>query len=571
MRFRPLSFSGHLLFLALFCAGCITLWLLPALLVGFPHEISPYLLSARNEATTGLFSIQDTLGRFVIPNLLPTLGVPNAEDGRLSTMLFAFFSRFIAWDALLSWSALSAAVAALSLFFFWMTVFFGLPRRIFSRARIAWVSTVILALMPMYFREAVELTLYDFALLFLFASFAAFVILCRHSRTFAILISGLLFGLAVASKDTFLVFIPWYVVVYLWMERAHLRRAVSGIVIFGIASGAMYLLPYVGDISRYGYPVNQNLARLWPGAEEVRDEIYLHLYPDPYTYLFDKERFDHDFLAKVQKLPPLQRMQTQKILVNFGVGSPGFIMKTVDGLWLFLNNLPSLLFQDTVGGIILWLFIVPGLLFLWQKDRRMTLLLCGLFLSSEFIIRFVLHYARDHVMDFGWILALLAGIGVSSISDQFCAAQKKISSVVLSGLVTIVLVLQLLQANRVLFARLYQKSSTPDTIAIAAAMKDLPDDAIVALPLHPTQVLQVAELGNRSIVLFAPETVEQLRNEGKFRDVFRQYGITHILRYSDTQSRVMQRAFPRLRTVSVPEARSLTVTPFLQYLLHKIR
>ncbi len=507
--------------------------------------------------------MKDDIGRYVMASQHPTMS--SAKDGRLSTVLFAFASQWIAWDDLAGWSLLSALIVALALIPLWLAI-----NGLFSR-RIAWISIIITALMPIYWKFAIYLSNVQFALFFLFCSFAAFVLL-RRWHWWALLVSGLFYGLSIASKDLFLIFAPWYALVYAWNYKPNWKLvAKGGLCFFGIAF-CVYLVPYIGDIKEHGYPLNWNLARVWPGAEEIANETYLHLYPDAYTYHFNRDAFDASILEKAENVSTLDRLQLQKTLRAYGVGEWNIIKVLSNGLWLFLNSIPSFFHLGTIGGGFLWLFILPGVATLWKEDRRMLALLGGLILTTYIIIRFVLGYNREHFGDIGWVLALLAALGTVRLSDSCAAASKKISSNAISIIIMIFIALQLVQANRVELARLYRRPLIADTLSVARAVEQIPEGSVVAMPLHPMRTSRIAFLGGRTTVIFAEETLEGLLEERNLTEALEAYGVTHVARYSENLTKRMKRADRALVVVEdeAPGTQPPEVSTFVRYLLHHI-
>lgn len=558
------SIPCHFVLLVCFAAVMVLIWMLPLMLMGQVYDIYPLLL-ARNYALSGTFSLTDGLGRYLAPHLLAGSGLPATADGRLSAVFLAWLSPFIGWTNFLGWGFVAATIMAIALLAWWLTVL-----KLFHY-RAAWISTAIIAFMPLYWRQAVWLNSYNFAILFLFFSFATFVHLRERNSTLAIIVSGLLFGLSVASKDAFLVFLPWYTVTYAWTYRGAWKKATSGIVLFLFCMGVVYLVPYVGDIRNFGYPVNHNLAVFWPGAEEVREGYYLHLYPDPYTYYFDREAYDAKLLAEYETFTPLQKLRQQKIFINFNVGKPGIAFSLLNGLWLFAGALPSLFHQETVGGVVLWLFILPGFYFCWKKKMYLAILLLGLVVSSELIMRFGLHYARDHLMDYGWVLALFAAVGVAGIADVCSQSWKKVGTRSIAAVILLFLCMQLLQANRGIFARRYSRTFVPQAMELAEAIDLLPDDAVVALGVGASRVEQLAQMSHRTVVPFGEGTLEQLLAKGMIGDAFEVYGVTHVYGYSKATLMEMNAAVPSVIALKDPEPRPVSVSPALNYLLHLIR
>ncbi|OGJ55148.1 hypothetical protein A3D11_03700 [Candidatus Peribacteria bacterium RIFCSPHIGHO2_02_FULL_49_16] len=566
MRKNRSSLCRHLPFLFLFGVVMVGVWLLPALLAGMPYDIPP-LLAVRNFAATGMFSMTDALGRFLTPEMLLDLGVPYANDSRLSIALFGVFARWVPFSSILGWTFLPALVLAFALVFLWLTAY-----KAFS-PKTAWIAIILFALMPMYWREAVWLNHYQFAFLFLFASFAVYALLREKNEWIALISSGLLFGACIASKDVFLIFLPWFIGMYAWHHRVQWKQALPKAFIYSLCAGIMYLAPYAGDIRDLGYPVNQNLARIWPGNNEIQDAFYLHLYPDPYTYFFDRERFDAAFLERMADMSPLERMQIQKIRINFDVGHPGVFEKLLTGGWLFFGSIPSYFLQETLGGAFLWLFILPGIICVWKKNRFLAISLLGIPVFTETVIRFVFYFARDHLMDTGWIFALFAAVGIGWFAEEITRGRKRWITHAASILAIFFVSLQLVQANRVRFAKAYARPLIADTLALSDSLLQLPADSVVAFPLPPIRLEQIGTIGNRSVVLFAEETVERLVAEKKLRDVFEKYGVTHAARYSDILSVTVKRAIPSLQILDIPPIgpKSPEVTPFMRYLLHQVR
>ena len=212
MRPSPFPLSAHVFLLFFFVAALCATYLFPTLLAGHPHDISALLL-ARNVSATGLFVLTDALGRFLSGDGIASLGISSAADGRLSAVIFAQAARWIAWKNIVGWAGVSAFLTAISVVPWWFAV-----RRL-ADVRTAWIATVIFALLPLTWRQALFLENYQTAVLFLFLSIASFVHLSRHRPFAALLLSGVFFGLAVAAKDVFLIFVPWLVCGYLWEHR----------------------------------------------------------------------------------------------------------------------------------------------------------------------------------------------------------------------------------------------------------------------------------------------------------------------------------------------------------------
>lgn len=549
-------FVFHIVGVLCVAIAMVCLWQLPVLIAGNAYDVFPLLLT-RNVAEVGTFATTDAIGRFLSTAQIPEISVLATEDGRMSAYLLSWFAPYIQWQNLVGWSVVASATMALALVFWWLAV-----AKWFSR-NVAWISTCILAFMPLYWRQAVWLDNYNFAFLFLFASFAAFAYLRQKSHWLALAASGLCFGLSVASKDAFLVFVPWIIFAYGWFYRAHWKQAVLGLGIFFAAVTSMYALPYVGDVLEQGYPSNYNLAHFWPAKAEIREGFYLHLYPDPYTYFFQKDAYDQQLLATYEQSGFLQKMRYQKIFINFDVGQPSFVMKLLNGVWLFIGAFPAWFQVQTFGGAVLWLFLLPGMYFFWRAHRKEAWWFIGLVVSSECVMRFVLHYSRDHSMDYAWGFALVAAFGVVEAARSSRRAQI---------FITAVLVVCLVQANRVVLANSYRHAPTATMLAAAEALQTTPNNAVIAVGVGSSKAEQLAYLSDRTVALFNEATVQNLVESNELQSAFEQYGITHVYGFSDALTPTILKQVQDVRVlptvVDMPLRRS---SDSLNFLLHLIR
>ncbi|MDD4628516.1 MAG: hypothetical protein PHE68_03955 [Candidatus Peribacteraceae bacterium] len=240
-------------------------------------------------------------------------------------------------------------------------------------------------------------------------------------------------------------------------------------------------------------------------------------------------------------------------------------------MWLFLNTLPQLFLQDYIGGIFLWLFIIPGVIVLWQQKNRRLLLLSvvGLWLSMEFFLRFILHYGRVHLMDWGWALPIVAAVGIIALADMLHQRWRHIPALLFSVLMTFIIVGQMGQANRKLFALRYSHSFVPSAYAAAQALAQLPVHAVIARPNH----LELLFFSDREAIEIANQTIEYLAQRGKVREPFDYYHVTHIIGYDNDTAALITNAVPAIKNVEISPSKDsmIVLSPMVKYLLNTIR
>ncbi len=374
----------NIFLLILFAALMVFVWEFPVVVMGYPH-IFPYIGAGHTFLQTGL-----------IP----------PDEGRLQVLLIALFSKWIPWSSLVGWSFMSAGIFALTIIPWWFAV-----RKLFSET-IAWIATAVLSLMPLYWLQAVTVDKYTFSFLFLFLSFTVFVSLRERHRFAAIILSGVIFGICIAVKDTFLIFLPWLVLSYLWLNRESFRRAFIEIACAVFCIAAVFVISFLPNLLRMeGLSFDERVAGILSFSRAAPSTG--ELYGDEYNYNFDREWFEQDLLKKrSEEQGFLQNIQQLHRLISFNVGEQSIWKSLGSGAWLFVNRIPDLIFMDTVGGIILWLLIIPGIVVIYRKNRKLLWFFVGLMLTSDLIVRFILHFQRSHLVNTGWILAILAALGV---------------------------------------------------------------------------------------------------------------------------------------------------------------
>lgn len=521
---------------AAFATGVIAL---PLLLAGFPHELSSNIADARTLVETGI--------------------VANAKM-RMTIAVFGALHPFIEWRNLVGWSAANIAFFTLALIPWWLAA-----RRLFD-ARVAWVSTVILSALPLYWEEAYSIGGYPLGLLFLFTGFWFFLAWREKHRLAAVIAMGLCLGAAVASRDAFITFLPWFVGGYAWHSRRRPLHAAGMAAAFCIAAYVAFTLPLLPNALRPGMtPLDRLKILVIPAGSGIGEG---HVYPDQYTYDFLREEFNERKRRMVEEASFLVRQQDANYRSIFGISRLGFFGSIGNGVWLFLNALPSFTFQETLGGAFLWLFIVPGGLVLWRTRRTLLLHIVGLWLSMEFVVRFVLHFGRAHLNDVGWAVPLLAAVGVVFVADALQNKSSRLRSGSVATFIVCVVALQLLQADRKLLALRYSRSNVPAVYAATEALKAAPSNAVVA---HPRRG-ELFFFSPQTPVTLHPNTIDWLAETGRLREPFARYGVTAIMGYSPEQTKKILAAVPGLQIIPLPDKPpAVELSTLTRYLLNLTR
>lgn len=534
----PQTFKGHIWCLFAFMGFSVAVWMAPVLLAGFPYVLSGNVLEAKEFIATGK-----------IDSLRP-----------MAVLLMGWMGAFLDWENVVGWSALSAAVTALALLPLWVAV-----RKLFSE-RVAWLTVVTFVFMPIHWIQAVHAGGYAFAFLFLFTGLFLFIHFYQESKLKALLLGALFYGFALASHHAFITFLPWLCIAYVWHHKKQWKGAALHAVLFTAVAYVGLMLPMapnaLGDMTP-----EERVAVFLPHASEHSTGIG-HLYPDYYAYEFLREDFEKIILERNANAHFLTRQQDKYVHWIFGVGDLSAGDGLQNGVWLFAHTLPELLVQEYLGGAFLWIFMLLGGYFLYKKNRKLLWYMIGLWLSMEFILRFVLHYGRTHLMDIGSCFALLTALGVAVVCDAVCAKHKKLPTTLCASVVAVLIAVQLTSANRKVFAHHYSRTTAPESYAAAGPLNALPEGSVVA---HPRKGHLFYFTDVESVVIHT-ETVDFLEERRRLSQPFLHYDVTHIIGYNEKHTQDILRRLPHIEVVEPKEGGvQVPITPFTRYILHLIR
>jgi hypothetical protein len=511
--------------------------LLPVLLAGFPYVLSDNVKFAEQFLKSG-----------AIP----------AGSAKLLVVILSFFHPLLSWQNMIGWTALSVFFFVVALIPWWLAV------RKLCDERIAWLSTVVLGFLPQYWGESLELSGYSLALFFLFLGFAVF--LYNHGRRplLAVILCGACMGAMIASRDAFATLLPWFVVGYGWHMRKNWKKGVLHVAVFILAFYVAAMSPLLINASRPGLTMQERVAMFFPTERNAGEE---HLYPDDYTFTHLRPEFDAMLKERAKQGGFFGNLEDEHYRMIFGVSDVTFPERIINGFWLFLNVLPAYFNQESVGGVFIWLFVIIGGVVLWTTRRILLVHLLGMLFSMEFLIRFVLHYARPHLNDVGWVLALLAGIGMWQVITSLRTKWPKAKPALLAALLCIVLSIQMMQSTRKFLADRYKRSTVPAAYAAAELLKTIPQDAMIA---HPRMQYLFFFAGQPRISLHQ-DTIDLLVRLKRLKDPFAEYKVVYILGYDAEHAALITKAVPKIKVLTLPEnPPSVPLTPFVRFLLNAL-
>ncbi len=533
----------------------IAVWYSPVLFKGYPaSSMQAQIILGKNIAKTGTYAMENDLNVFLSSSLINKEGHLSFAGNKLTSYLYAFVFKllgFLNWNQLVLFSVILNAITLLIfsflvfyLFNFRTSLFFSL---IYIFIPFNWIQTNISGA-------------YEFALFFI-SLFSLFYFLgsprppsveaggeagrkLKYDFVFLVL-SGSFLALASLAREAFLLFIPVFFI-YLLLRKE--KRAIIFIfapllIIFSI----FYLPDFFSDRNSY--------SRLFLGAKTSESVvandyvIYGEFYPDPYTYHFDKENFLNEYAKRRDSAGLISSVVLEKMPVNLGiVGHMSFGRRILLSLLLVVDHAGRFISWEDVGGPFIFLLMLLGFYYLRKNQRPLFRLFIYLILGTIFLLAFVVLAGRSHLIDFGWILAFLAALGllslISILETHFKLDKKK--TFLLSGFILAMVLYSLLLAVHTYLGRVYDNKNNLIALSYVSKIKslDISDKDVIAL-CDDDQFLTALSLNyltDKSVVVFQQGTIKKLLENGKLASAFKNFGVTHIVGYSEDLSKKILKA-----------------------------
>lgn len=552
----------------------ISVWYSLVLFKGYaPYgvEVGTVILG-RNLAQTGVYGAENDLNVLLSSNLVKNQAHISAQGNKLAALLYGEFFKIMGPLSEENLVLFSISLHALSLVIFTLTIFylFGF--------KLSLIFSLIYILLPFIWQLPYHLGTYEFALLFFSFFFLFYLCGIKQKRNYIYLgISGIFFALACLSRETLLLFAP-FLFIYLWTAKQ--KRYLLYIFIPFIALFGCLWLP---NALMTGDGGNVNLLHFTTNAPEKLKSAdfsrYGHLFPDPYTYHFNKEEFLKDYQNQLdsEKIDFSTKAYLIKSASNIGIRSPGFLERIKVGLVLFSDHLLNFFSLEKIGGPFIFLLMILGIYSLRQKNKYLYVFALGWIFSTIFLLSFFILAARSHLMDFGWVIALFISLGLTTLikilNEYFGFKQKK--SIILSIIIIVMLLHHLLLINHTAWHKLFDRHRI-DSLVMVYSQKieefNVPDESVIACPLEISHLYRLNYLNNKSLVIFRIETIEDLLDNGKLNSAFEKFEVKYILGYPDELSKkIINQTQSANITNNLSEFSQINASPNKVWLLDLIR
>jgi len=522
-----------ILFLVCVFFLAVLVWYSPVIFKGYSAQpISQDVLLAKNYHETGILAIQNNQSIVVSSNLIVEQGYKLPMSQYLRSV---FYAKIFNITGVLDYNDL--ILLSIILYALVFILFVVLILYLFN-FKIAAIFSVIYIFSPIGWGLSRLSGAYEFCLLFL-ALFFIFYFLGvkkieksknKFNNLFFV-VSGIFLSLSILSREATLVFALAFFI-FLLIKRFK-QQLIYIFVPFLFLLIFFWLPPFLSGENGY-------LSLLTNRPTQKSNVIAeLHVFPDSYTYYFEKEEFLETF--RNQGGGWTENIETRKTLTNSGFEKFNLFNRIKVNFYILSQHISRFFSLEDFGGPFFLLLLILGLIYLRNKHKFLYQLSLYWLIISFFVFVFVILVSRNHLMDFIWILILLMSLGLSYliqiIKNHF--KLNKAWTVFLSVTIIGLVVYHLILVNHVVLSKEYNKDFMPRSTIYAKEIDKLKiseKDIIIIPGDFPGQDATLNYLTNKSFVIFRSSTLEKLLEEEKINDAFKYYGIKYILGFSEELS-----------------------------------
>jgi len=503
---------------------------------GFVSTTQFNLIIARNWAQTGLLSYENKDNVVLSSKLVKSDGVPTNLGNKLNFYIYGLLFRYFGFQPNLPMYASFILNSLASVLFFFIIY------RIYS-LRVGLTAALLSALAPFSLPASNAVGNNEWAVFFL--AVAALVFFWpKERKILSLALAGLFLGLSAAVKNSFFIaFLP-FVILEFWPAGGLTKRSFLNSVVISLVFLAVVLpLFFIGG--------NVYLTEMLGATNQYEDSFAVvgHLFPDSYTFHYDRDGFLKDHVASLGHASGgwFQFWGDQgAFLEEFGYKVGFFRAEIITRLysaWIYFKGL--FLSLITFGGLLTWFFMVLGIIELREKKEKPLILFCAYFLATWILFLIFLktsNFAQLSIISLP--VSLLAAVGLDKLArslsvtvDLWWLSTKKIEAAVI-----IIFLVVFVQISWWSIRELsLEFESTGSAIrAITAHPISCPAGQLSVI-MTGWQANILNYYNNCSFVYFAPSTIKKLAEKEELGQALKIYGIAGYLGYSDEITTIIKK------------------------------
>jgi len=526
---KHLLFFFFLVFIFIFA---ISVWYSPVLFKGYPSQPVGYgVLLARNYSQSGSLAMENGLNVFLASSQIKENANITTVGNKLTHLVYGLIYKVLGSLNLNQLVILSAAIHALALLFFTILIFY-----LFGW-HIALIFPFIYILFPFQWQYATYITQYEIALLF-FSLFCLFYFWGRNNKFKAVflILAGIFLALTVMSREVFMMFIPVFFIYLIYKKKKF--ELITVFIPLVIIVLIFWLPSFFGQGNVYFYVFKTDTAH---ELQAPPFNYYSHLYPDPYTFHFAKQEFDKELNRQITSSDyDLAHVVGRiKVAANMGERKISIGERLLVGSNNFLRHLSRFFAIEVIGGPLIALLLVLGIYRLKVKNLELAQFFVFWIITVLLLFSYAGLVIRNHLIDFSWVLAALVALGLGAIfyvlKDYF-----ELKKMLWPAYVFVILATcyNLVVSSHVFWGRDYDNKNNLIAMDLAEKIKqiEISDEQVIATS-HKGGYVIYNYIADKSVIYFAPQTIDKLIAENKLEEAFEKFGVEYIVGFDDEQSK----------------------------------
>jgi len=544
-------------FLTIFILA-IAVWYSPIIFKGYPSVLtgSDGLVRARNFALTNYYSTENNLNVILNPALIKTRGQESNYGNKLGTIFYGFVLKIIPATTNNQIILLNCFILSLSLVIFCLAFYYLFNLK---TALIAGLTAIFL---PTNWLLPQTLVGYEIALLFLslfilFFSLGAKKFIKEKEIInnlkfwpdgFYLILSGIFLILSCLSREAFFLVLP---ILFIFLLFIKFKKQLLYVFVPVILIWCFTWLPdFINGKNTYLLFFTTQTQEKLKASDYA---YYAHLFPDPYSYIFANQEI-LNAKQNFENTDAMERLGREKVLANMGQGSIDLWQRFKLGTTLVARHIFRFFSITEIGGPIIFCFILLGLFYLKKQKNYWFSFLLSLFGGGIFLLAYANLAGRNHLMDWGALLALLVALGIIYLTDifteKFDLSNKK--NFLLTAFITGIIIYNLILSSHVLMGQNYDKNTAPALNYYVSKINQetLNTESIIAVPFDADEVYNLNFITNQSVVVFKEKTIIDLLSQNNLAQIFKEFKVDYILGYTPELSAKIIKAAPDVKIIS---------------------
>ncbi len=457
------------------------------------------LILARNLAETGEYKLESEKNVVLASSQVKEKGAVSTFGNKLTIFIEAGIFKIFGFSANLPFFV--------SVFMFAITtvLIFLLVLRIFDNFYLALITALFDIFMPFVWKGSLFAGTYEFASVFFLLGLLIYF-WKKEKNILLLFLPGLFFGLAIVSRNAFILSVIPIIIYELQVSRSWKKVA-------------SFALPVILIFGAFGFFNNSYLS----GADESFSR-FGHLFPDPYTYHYEKDNYIRSIAGSSD--PDLSEFQIKY----------GYDVSLINKVKMYLNSAvfyPNQAFSIINFGGPFFLFLAfLGGAYLY-KEKRELFKFFSLWIILWYIGLVVLKTNNwDHFLEIRFVVIFLIALGVWALIKMFGKCIESQRKYILFGVGLVAFSsFQLFVSNKWMFHESYETSFLPEAMPIIEKLEkeNIKSDEVIAVSFNQGAPLLFNYYLDKNFIYFAPETIEKLKKEGKLEEIFSDFSITRFV------------------------------------------